>query len=218
MDGVSTPSDARGHIVTRHVSVAVNAILTCLACLSQPAFADLPHRRFTIEIRQVFEGEASGYTARTQPERPLMATQRVRVNNGERAQLAVHLSEPMQWAQRAESYATAASPVGASPTGAGVTTSLIWMEDSQSVEVSPRWKGVGSEISLSVEIRSAATDQRAGSILPGQLRGTLKTLLNIAVGDWVTLATEGRDRTDGTYSSASTGERVRVVQVRITPD
>ncbi len=65
----------------------------------QSALADLPKRDLTVEMRQVEEGDSSGYSVGTQSRTPLLAAQHVQVKNGEKASLSLGRSIPMQWVQ-----------------------------------------------------------------------------------------------------------------------
>lgn len=193
--------------------------LTCL--LSLGAWAQLPQRDLTIEVRQI-EGTqdgaaSSGYTVGTAPSQPTFAPQQLRVRNGEKASLRINQAQPMQWAQKIESSSTALSAGGAtaSSTAGGITQSVVWMEAGHTFTITPRWPGGKKPATVVVDVQTTTVDERTGSELPATGRQQLSSTLTAPLRQWVTIATTGTATPAGTYSSRAGAEPLRQVQIRV---
>ncbi len=94
--------------------------------------AKLPLRNMTVELRLVAPTDADSSVVRTQPaQEHALEIQKVYVMNGERAQVKLNQSLPMQWTKSAVTQATSAPTAagGASSTGGkGVENAITWME------------------------------------------------------------------------------------------
>src|SRR3990167_4046814 len=107
--------------------------------------AKLPVRNMTVELRVVVQAEADRTVVRTQPvqERDL-DIQKVFVMNGERAQVKLNRSLPLQWVKTAASRtssATTATGDTASTESKGVENATTWVDAGQGLAVQVRWPG-----------------------------------------------------------------------------
>ncbi len=192
-------------------SIGVLALLAAL-----PALAQLPHRDLTVELRQVAEGDSSGYSVGTQSSDALMDLQSVKVRNGEKASLSLSKSVPMQWTQSvtAQSTSLAASGATASNTESGVKNAIVWMDASQSIKVQPRWPGGHQPAMVEIEVQSASVKPRTGTELPDQSRSQLTTTVSAPLGKWVNIASSGNSPKAGVYSATVNSRRV--LQIRVS--
>lgn len=114
----------------------------------------LPKRNLTVEMRQIEEGNSSGYVVSTKTREGLMAEQSVSVRNGEKATLVVSKTMPLQWVQSVtlQSAALATSGASASSTGGGVNNAIVWMQAGQSFKVQPSWPGGKPPASVEIDV------------------------------------------------------------------
>lgn len=182
-----------------------------------PAQAQLPKRDLVIEVRQVESRDTNVSVVGTQPHAPALLAQKVSVRNGEKATLRFNVSMPMQWVQRIDSQALGPQ-TGASgqSTGTGMTNAITWMDAGQSLVVTPRWTNVKQPVLVEIDILTTAVDPRTGADLPNQLRSQMATTVSAPLGEWVTIAAEGQPGNAGVYSSAPSGDGVRMLQLRVT--
>ena len=212
---------------------AILATLTALCLILQNAWAELPKRDFTVELRQVKDGEqdlapapGGAYVVGTASRSADFAPQQVRVRNGEKASLQNNLSLPMQWVQKVESHsatlgtANASGNTSASATASsnasGVTQAITTMESGQSLTVTPHWPGGKQAVKLEIEMQSSAVEERTGSDLPPTTRQRYSTTVSAPLSQWVTIATSGSESRAGTFSSAGTSNGRRLIQIRVT--
>ncbi len=183
------------------------------------AWAELPKRDFTVEIRQV-EEQGGGYSVGTTPRVPLLKSQKFLVRNGEKATVRMNVAMPMQWVQKVESYANAptaaASAAAGQNSGAGVTNALVWMDAGHNLVVTPRWLGGKQPVQVDIDMQTASVDARSTADLPNQTRSQLVTSFNATLGEWMTVATEGEAAPSGSYSSSSAADAPRMIQIRVT--
>lgn len=57
--------------------------------LAQPVLAQLPARDLNVELRQIEESSAGGYTVGTRPQTPLLTPQQMLVRNGSKASFSL---------------------------------------------------------------------------------------------------------------------------------
>jgi len=201
----------------KHLPLKYFALATMLLLSALPAMAELPKRDLTIELRQVEEGEGSGYAVSTQAHHPLLAPQQVQVRNGEKASLRMGTSIPMHWVQSvtAQSATLAASGAAASSNSGGVTNAVTWMDAGQSIKVHPRWPGAKQLVTVDIEVQSARIEARVGEELPEQSRSQAATTVSAPLGQWVTIASTGSSPQRGLYSSEATNDIRRLLQIRV---
>jgi hypothetical protein len=199
---------------------ATVAVLTVVA--APHAFAKLPQRNLTVELRQV-EAPASatgGFTVGTRRlARNMQEPQQVQVLNGARATLRLGKSMPLQWVQAAAVYDTSLGAPGAYGSGGGVVYAVTWVEAGRSLTVQPRWPGGKQPVTVDIEVQAAAVDAHAGSELPAQSRGQLVSTVIAPLGLWVTIARIGpglQPEQAGVYASNSaSGEQGQLIQIRV---
>ena len=179
-----------------------------LGLLTLPAWAQLPKRDLTVELRQVEDTDTSGYTASTQPSRPGLVPQQVLVRNGEKVNLRISQSLPLQWVQSVQS--------GSANSGPGVTNALIWMDAGQNITITPRWPGGKSPATVEVEVQTSDVEDRKGSDLPAQSRSQVATTVTAPLDYWVVIATSGQSPAAGSYSSAPSRAVRRLLQIRVS--
>lgn len=201
----------------KHLPLKYFALATMLLLSALPAMAELPKRDLTVELRQVDEGEGSGYAVSTQARNPLLAPQQVQVRNGEKASLRMGTSIPMHWVQSvvAQSASLAVSGASANNGGGGVTNAVEWMEAGQSIKVHPRWPGAKQSVTVDIEVQSASIEARVGEELPERSRSHVATKVSAPLGQWVTIASTGSSPQRGVYGTEATINTRRFLQIRV---
>jgi hypothetical protein len=205
-----------------------------------PATSKLPQRNLTVELRIVSEAETQGRAAGTQvvgggvelrgsvvvraqpPQDAEPTVQKVFVMNGERAQLQLSQSMPVQWVKSAvqQTGTTTALSGDVTTTNArGVENSITWLDAAQSLQVLVRWSGGRQAAVIDVQVEGAAIDSRPEQNMPAQSRTRLATKLAVPLGEWSTIGVTGArsvPQSAGTYSSQSAQpSNVRLMQVRV---
>ena len=196
-------------------TLAAFCLLAMLPVL--PALAELPKRDLTVELRQVEEGDSSGYSVGTQSRTPLLAAQHVQVKNGEKASLSLGCSIPMQWVQSvtAQSATLAASGASASSSGGSLSNAVTWMDAGQILKVKPRWPGGQQPVVVDVDMQSASVGERTGAELPEQSRSQVATTVSAPLGQWVTIAATGSRPQPGVYGSDASSNPRLLLQLRL---
>lgn len=100
--------------------------------------------------------------------------------------------------------------------GGSVSQSLTWMQAGQSLQVKPVWTGAGQPVQLEVAWSLQTVDQRQGGDLPAQQSQQFSTSVHLPLGQWVTLAVSGQPDRAGVYSTSSTKNPRRLLQVRVS--
>ena len=207
--------------------VAAGFVL-CLACggtfakdkpKPEPAKPELPKRDLMVELRQVEDGQASGYTVGTQSQSAPWPAQAVRVRNGEKASVRMGQAMPVQWVQSvsAQSAGMTAPGVNVRSSGGSVNQAMTWMNAGQSIEITPRWTGGKEDVALEVEVQTSAIGDQAASGLPKQSQSQLATTVTAPMGIWVIIASSGGAvAAKGSYGSETGNEVRRTIQVRVT--
>lgn len=185
-------------------------VLAVLVATAAPAFAQLPKRDLTVELRQVDDGADSGganYQAGPAPGAALVH-QKIQVRNGAKAVLRMNRSLPMQWVQSVQ----AASP----QSGAGVTQQLVWFDAGQTLTVQPRWPGGRQAALVEFEIQQAGVVDRGQGGLPMQSRTHFSTAVSVPLAQWVTVAQSGEAQAEqGRYSSEAAKGKLQLLQIRV---
>jgi len=203
---------------------AATALLLVAAAVS----AKLPVRNMTVELRVISEsspvGVASGGSVvRTySPQDRGMEIQKVYVQNGERAQLKLNASQPMQWVKTAVQQSGSSSSTAGDTSatkGQGVENAVTLMDAGQGLSVKVSWPGGKQAAVVEVEVETAAMDARAGQNLPSQTRSRIATTVLAPLGEWSTIAvTGGRTALEqaGVYSTRTLeSDGAKLVQVRV---
>ena len=185
------------------------------------ALAQLPQRDLIIALRQVEEGVGAGYGVSTEPQKALMTPQQVQVRNGEKAQLRLGQSMPIQWVQSVSSQSASVTASAASATasssnrGGGVKNAITWMDSGQSITLRPRWPGGKQQVTVEVEVQTASVGERTSAELPTQSRSHVATTVSAALGQWVTIAATGASAQSGVYGSEGSNDARRLLQLRV---
>ena len=180
---------------------------------------ELPARDLSVELRQVDDGPAGGYTVSTAPAVPTWPAQAMRVRNGETASLHIGQSMPVQWVQAvaAQSSSVAASGVNLSSKGGSVHNAMTWINSGQDLELTPRWRGGKEDVTVEVAVRSTQLGTQSASGLPSLNQSELVTTVSAPLGYWVVIAASGgTGASKGSYSSQPANEVRRTIQVRVT--
>ncbi len=209
------------------------AALLCLAPMAtaaeklKPVIVREAVLDLTVELRQVKEGQedqdspqtsGGAYTVGTANRAVDFAPQQMRVRNGEKANLQINQSMPMQWVQKIESQSATLSAGGssASHNSGGVTQAVTWMEAGQSLTVTPHWPGGKRAVRVEIEAQSSAVDERTSSDLPATHRQRYTSTVSVPLNQWVTIASSGKPARAGSYSSAGSSEGRRLTQIRVS--
>jgi hypothetical protein len=215
------------------MNAVATTLLLCAAMLCGQARAAgpaLPQRDLTMALRQVEQGREEGgshYSAGSDSGSE-WEPQELQVRNGEKALLRLNDAIPMQWTQSASGQQPGSGQgAGASASGAGnttnvhvnaassVTNALVWFDAGQSVSVLPKWPGGNKPAVIEIEVQRAAVDPQSGAALPKQIRNTVSTTITAPLAEWVTIAATGRAPRPGVYSSESTLQVRRLLQIRV---
>ena len=195
-------------------------ILLVGLALSTLAHAQLPRRDLSVELRQVEEGHGATETYRAgSRQNATWSSQSISVRNGEKGTLRTQQSVPMQWVQSVQSQANSLTVPGAaaSSSGGGATQALHWFEVGQVMTVTPKWPGGAKEVALEIEVQQTDIQSGHNPDLPSQVRNQLSTTVTVPLNQWVTVAAGGKSAVAaGSYSSDSTADARRLLQVRVT--
>lgn len=190
---------------------------------ASPARSALPQRDLLIELRQASDTQAGGYSVSTQPQAAPVVAQQLRVRNGEAVSWNVGQSMPMQWTQSVVaqnskldvSGGLGAPGLSASSQGGGVAQGLTWIEAGQSISARPRWPGGNQPVTVEVAVQSASVQERTGPELPTRTSSQLATVVSVPLNQWVTIATTGAAPQKGVYSTRSSSDPQRLLQIRV---
>lgn len=206
------PHAFRGFALRRRLALALLGLGLCL-----PALAQGPKRDLTVELRQIEEGRdaarsggrysAGSSGAFNADAASAWEPQMVQVRNGEKATLRLGDSQPMQWTQSVQA--------AGAQNGAAAQQGLAWMDGGQSLSVLPKWPGGNQPVTLELEVQRSQVDMRMGADLPKQTRASLSTTVTAPLAQWVTIAASGRPAREGSYSSESSQQVRRLLQVRV---
>ena len=144
----------------RRIRVLLALGLFVMAVFPAHAAVSWLRRDLVVELRQIgAEDEAreaedgrdvpGGYSVSTITADDRMATHRVRVQNGEKAQMQFSQSQPVQWVQAASAQSTTLSVRGASATQntGAITQERAMLETGYTLVLTPRWGGGSKHVS-----------------------------------------------------------------------
>lgn len=173
-------------------------------------WAAAPAGNLCVELRESgIAAAAAGWQvnsadARAERERP---PQRLCVQNGERASLALDLTRPVQVWQ--------AAPGIVLPIPVPTTQ---WLHAGQRLEVRLRWAGPKAPVSVELAAEASRFDPGVaeGSAQPPSRTGTaLRTTLTVPLGEWITIASTGEAAQGSGVVSTSQARAGRVLQLRV---
>jgi len=212
------------NMLMRRIALSCLVVLAWVCLLTGRAEAALPRRDLLVELRQVVDGregaeEPLAYSVATAAPGDNLVAQQVRVQNGEKAQLRITQSTPMQWVQSAAAQSTALTTDSASVTqkSGAITQANSTVESGQILVLTPRWPGGSKPVQVAIDLQTAAVDGRTGADLPATSRRQVATTVSAPLRQWVTIATSGGGTASGTYSSAGAADARRLIQIRVSP-
>lgn len=173
------------------------------------AWAALPQRDLTVELRQVEEGREEGISYRAGPaaSAPVLP-QKVQVRNGEKGVLRTNQLVPMQWVSSVQAPSK--------NTGAGVTQFLHWLDVGQTLTVTPRWPGGKKDATVELDMVQTDAMVENNAEMPRQSRKQISTTVTAPLGQWVTIAASGNATPkQGSYSSEGSADVRRLLQIRV---
>jgi hypothetical protein len=187
-------------------------------------------RDMVVELRQIAadnEGHESddgadvpgGYSVATVTTDDRMATYRVRVQNGEKAQLRFTQSQPIQWVQTATSQTTNLALGG---TSVGQNTGAVSLEHAAvdtgyTLLLTPRWAGGTKPVQAVLDLQTTSVNAGTVGNAASSTRSQLSTTVTVPLRQWVTVATSGSSVANGTYRSAGASGGLQLIQIRISP-
>lgn len=199
--------------------IALAGFLLWGTCVS----AKLPVRNMTVELRVVAQTETADVVVRTRPvQEHDLEIQKVFVMNGERAQVKLNRSMPLQWVKTAvsrTSSSTTAAGDASSAEGKGVENAITWVDAGQGLAVQVRWPGGKQPAVVEVEVDTTAAEAPASHPLPSQARSRFATTVAVPLGEWSTIAVTGPKAApvqSGVYSTrAVEADPAQLVQLRV---
>ena len=186
------------------------ALLLALAFAPQFASAVLPARNLCVELREVDAGgSGAGWQVSTADARAVRehTPQRLCVQNGEAATLALDLTRPVQVWQ--------AAPGVVLPTAVPTTQ---WMHAGQRLSVRPRWAGGREPVSVELAARTSRFDPAVAprsAEAPSRVAGDVQTTLRLPLGAWVTIASTGGATDNAGVVASSQARPGLVLQLRV---
>lgn len=190
-------------------------------------------RDLVVELRQIAadsdarEAEdgrdvPGGYSVATVTTDDRLATHRVRVQNGEKAQIRFVQSQPIQWVQAASSQRTTLAVGGASATqnSGAISQEHVMGETGYTLVLTPRWAGGTKPVQVVLDLATTAVDAGTVGDASSRIRSQLSTTVTVPLRQWVTVATSGSSAAgaaSGTYRSAGATGGLQFIQIRISP-
>lgn len=212
--------------------IRVLMLLGLLAASVVPAHAAVNwlRRDMVVELRQIVaESEPrdaddgrevpGGYSVSTVTTDDQLATHRVRVQNGEKAQLRFSQSQPIQWVQAAASQSTTliVGNASASQSTGAVSQAQGTADAGYTLVLTPRWGGGNKPVQVVLELQTTSVDAGTVGDAASSTRSQLSTTVTVPLRQWITVATSGNNAASGTYRSAGTSGGLQLIQIRISP-
>lgn len=214
----------------RRIRVLLALGLWVMAAFPAHAAVSWLRRDLVVELRQIgAEDEAreaedgrdapGGYSVSTITTDDRMATHRVRVQNGEKAQIQFSQSQPIQWVQAASAQSTTLSVRGASATQnmGAINQERAMLETGYTLVLTPRWGGDNKPVQAVLDLQTSSVDAGTVGDASSSTRSQLRTTVTVPLRQWVTVATSGSSAASGTYRSAGAGGGLQLIQIRISP-
>jgi len=207
--------------------------------------APLPAVNLSVWLRHVDVQQPGSVTLSTQnQQRPLLASQQLRVRNGGRALFRMDQAIPLQWVTAASGFQSqsqgrqsGSTQIGSGPPPAGGSVSMnrssewrersegggfqqqvTWLQTGQSLAVQPVWPGGNAPVDITIDLQQANAGPGTSTMTPRQNSVQVATSVLGAIGEWVTIAATGSAQAPGSYSSDAARNPPRALQVRITLD
>lgn len=220
----------------RRMSVLLALGLVVMGALPAQAAVNWLRRDLVVELRQIAaENEVreaedgrdvpGGYSVATVTTDDRLATHRVRVQNGEKAQIRFIQSQPIQWVQAASSQSTtlAVSGVSATQHTGAVNQERATVETGYTLVLTPRWAGGSKPVQAVLDLQTTAVDAGTVGDAASSTRSQLSTTVTVPLRQWVTVATSGpsaagtASAASGTYRSTGATGGLQLIQIRISP-
>jgi hypothetical protein len=217
----------------RRMSMLLTLGLVVLGALPAHAAVNWLRRDMVVELRQITaESEAretedgrdvpGGYSVATVTTDDRMATHRVRVQNGEKAQIRFIQSQPIQWVQAASSQSTtlAVGEASATQNTGAVSQEHGAVETGYTLVLTPRWAGGTKPVQAVLDLQTTAVDAGTVGDASSSTRSQLSTTVTVPLRQWVTVATSGTSSNSSasrTYRSAGATGGLQLIQIRISP-
>lgn len=214
----------------RLMNVLVSFGLAMVSVVPSHAAVNWLRRDLVVELRQIAadsEGRDAedgrdvpgGYSVSTVTTDDRLATHRVRVQNGEKAQMRFIQSQPIQWVQTASSQSTTLAVGGASATQntGAVSQEHGAVETGYTLVLTPRWAGGNKPVQAVLDLQTSAVDAGTVGDVSSGTRSQLSTTVTVPLRQWITVATSGSSTASGTYRSAGATGGLQLLQIRISP-
>lgn len=204
--------------------------LLLIAAIPAQAAVSWLRRDMVVELRQIgAEDEAreaeegrdvpGGYSVATVTTDDRLATHRVRVQNGEKAQIQFVQTQPIQWVQAATSQSTtlAGGGVSATQSAGAITQERAPLETGYTLVLTPRWAGGSKPVQAVLDLQTSTVDAGTVGDASSSTRSQLRTTVTVPLRQWVTVATSGGNVASGSYRSAGANGGLQLIQIRISP-
>ncbi len=214
----------------RLMNVLVSFGLLMVSVVPSHAAVNWLRRDLVVELRQIAadsEGRDAedgrdvpgGYSVSTVTTDDRLATHRVRVQNGEKAQMRFMQSQPIQWVQTASSQSTTLAVGGASATQnmGAVSQERGTVETGYTLVLTPRWAGGNKPVQVVLDLQTSAVDAGTVGDVSSGTRSQFSTTVTVPLRQWITVATSGSSTASGTYRSAGATGGLQLLQIRISP-
>jgi type II secretory pathway component GspD/PulD (secretin) len=137
-----------------------------------------------------------------------MKSMKIQVRNGEKGTMRFNQSVPMQWVESAQA--------ASAQSGATVRQALVWFDAGQTLSVLPRWSGGSNAPVVELEVHQSGMQDGMKADLPNQIHSRLASTVTAPLAQWVTVAASGGSAPkQGSYSSDSSGQARRLLQLRV---
>lgn len=184
--------------------------LALLGLVPSLALAALPARNLCVELREAsVAAPGAGWQVSSADARAVRdrAPQRLCMQNGEVATLALDLTRPVQVWQAAQGVAL---PVAVPTTQ--------WMHAGQRLSVRPRWDGGREPVKVELAAHASHFDRvvaPGSGESPSRTAVEIETTLRAPLGAWITIASTGETADDANVVASSQARPGRVLQMRV---
>lgn len=130
-------------------------------------------------------------TSRAAERDPAALLAQLRVQNGGRAQMGWRRDQPFEWLSEVWAPGlTGPGTASARPRAAtaGASRQAVWVPAGREIEVSARWPGANSPVSIDLAVADQVPDSPTGSLPPATLQSRTAASVLAPLGQWVTVA------------------------------